>query len=422
MGAFRLASLTLEGFKSFASRVDLSFPGAITAIVGPNGAGKSNICDAIAWVLGEQSARLLRSQTMADVIFNGSPTRGQTGSALVTLTLSAGDGRWVATDGRLEIARRVLRDGTSDYRVGGRRVRLKDVVDQMMDAGLGTRSYAIIEQGRIGQVLSVRATERRVLFEEAAGITKFRVRRHEAELKLAETRANLLRLADVAAEVKRALDQARRQARRAERHLELRHALAELRALLFAARRIALQAAVDARREALVEVTAREAEAASAMGQADAALELLRRDLDAAQERLAVARGDEARADAAAQRREAEEVAARRELDEAGTRREAAAVEAQRLAGSAVDVARARRGARRRGRGRPRDSRARRGARPATRRSPRLPPRPLPARPRRRRRRRAARCSPASPRPPRRRTASTASRSRPSRRATSVSA
>jgi chromosome segregation protein len=338
MGAFRLASLTLEGFKSFASRVDLSFPGAITAIVGPNGAGKSNICDAIAWVLGEQSARLLRSQTMADVIFNGSPKRGQAGSALVTLSLSAGDGRWAGTDGRLEIARRVLRDGTSDYRVGGRRVRLKDVVDQMMDAGLGTRSYAIIEQGRIGQVLSVRATERRVLFEEAAGITKFRARRHEAELKLAETRANLLRLADVAAEVKHALDQARRQARRAEKHLELRRALAELRALLFAARRVALQAAVDARREALVEVTAREAEAASAMAQADAALELLRRDLDAAQERLAVARGDEARADAAAQRREAEEVAARRELDEAGARREAAAVEAQRLAGSAATL------------------------------------------------------------------------------------
>ena len=145
----------------------------------------------------------------------------------MTLYLTAGDGRWAGTDGRLEISRRVLRDGTSDYRIGGKRVRLKDVLDHLMDAGLGTRAYAIIEQGRIGQVLSVRATERRLLFEEAAGITKFRARRHEAELKLAETRANLLRLADVASEVRRALEAARRQARRAERHRELRTRLAD---------------------------------------------------------------------------------------------------------------------------------------------------------------------------------------------------
>jgi chromosome segregation protein len=236
MGVVRLASLTLEGFKSFAPRTHLSFPGAITAIIGPNGVGKSNICDAIAWVLGEQSARLLRSQTMADVIFNGAPQRPPAGSAQVTLELASGDGRWAEGAGTLELSRRVLRDGTSDYRIGGRRARLKDVVDNLMDAGLGTRSYAIIEQGRIGQVLSARATERRALFEEAAGISKFRVRRHEAELKLAETRANLLRVADVTSEVKRALDAARRQARQAERHRELRERLAALRAQLFAPR------------------------------------------------------------------------------------------------------------------------------------------------------------------------------------------
>jgi chromosome segregation protein len=199
MGLVRLASLTLEGFKSFAGRVELSFPGAIIAIVGPNGAGKSNISDSIAWVLGEQSARLLRSQNMADVIFAGAPSRPPLGAAEVSLTLASQDGRWPDTDGRLTVSRRVMRDGTSDYRMQGRRVRLKDIMDELMDAGLGTRAYAIIEQGRIGQVLSVKATERRNLFEEAAGITKFRARRHEAELKLAETSANLLRLADVAA-------------------------------------------------------------------------------------------------------------------------------------------------------------------------------------------------------------------------------
>jgi chromosome segregation protein len=335
MGAVRLASLTLEGFKSFATRVELSFPGALIAIVGPNGVGKSNISDAIAWVLGEQSARLLRSQNMADVIFAGAPSRAPLAAAQVSLTLVSPDGRWPATEGKLDISRRVLRDGTSEYRMRGRRVRLKDIADHLMDAGLGTRAYAIIEQGRIGQVLSVRATERRVLFEEAAGITKFRARRHEAELKLAETGANLLRLADVATEVKRSLDAARRQARRAEKHHELRKALAEVRAALFAGKRAALVIAVDEKQEALTTASLAEAEAAARLAGADATLAALRRELDGAQESLSAARDEEARTDALAQRREAEETAARREAGEAGERRDAARVEADRLAASA---------------------------------------------------------------------------------------
>ncbi len=339
MGSVRLASLTLEGFKSFAARVELSFPGAIIAIVGPNGSGKSNISDSIAWVLGEQSARLLRSQNMADVIFAGAPSRPALGAAEVMLTLASPDGRWPETDGRLAVARRVMRDGTSEYRMQGRRVRLKDVMDELMDAGLGTRAYAIIEQGRIGQVLSVKATERRSLFEEAAGITKFRARRHEAELKLAETSANLLRLADVAAEVRRALEQARRQARRAEKHRELRTALAEVRAALFAGRRAVLLAAVEVNQQALTTAGLAEAEAAATLASADAALVALRRDLDGGQERLTVARDQEARSDALSQRREAEEEAARRETAEASTRREAAVIEADRLAAAAQALA-----------------------------------------------------------------------------------
>jgi chromosome segregation protein len=334
MGAVRLDSLTLEGFKSFATRVELSFPGALIAIVGPNGAGKSNISDSIAWVLGEQSARLLRSQNMADVIFAGSPDRGPLAAAQVTLALASPDGRWPETDGKLEISRRVMRDGTSEYRLRGRRVRLKDIADELMDAGLGTRAYAIIEQGRIGQVLSVRATERRILFEEAAGITKFRARRHEAELKLAETNANLLRLADVAAEVKRSLEGARRQARRAEKHAELRKALAEVRAALFSGKRAVLLAVVAERQGVLTTAGLAEAEAAAALASADAALTALRQDLDVSQERLAAVRDEGARTDALAQRREAEEAAARREAAEAGERREASRAEAERLASS----------------------------------------------------------------------------------------
>jgi len=332
MGAVRLASLTLEGFKSFATRVELSFPGALIAIVGPNGVGKSNISDAIAWVLGEQSARLLRSQNMADVIFAGAPSRAPLGAAQVSLTLVSPDGRWLETEGRLDISRRVMRDGTSEYRMRGRRVRLKDIADHLMDAGLGTRAYAIIEQGRIGQVLSVRATERRVLFEEAAGITKFRARRHEAELKLAETGANLLRLADVATEVRRSLEAARRQARRAEKHRELRKGLAEVRAALFAGKRAVLVTAVEEKQQALTAAGLTEAEAAATLASADAVLASLRHDLDGAQERLTAARDEQARADALAQRREAEEAASRREAEEAGERRDAARVEAERLA------------------------------------------------------------------------------------------
>jgi chromosome segregation protein len=336
MGAVRLASLALEGFKSFATRVELSFPGAIIAIVGPNGAGKSNIADALAWVLGEQSARLLRSQNMADVIFTGSPRRGPAGSAFVSMRLASTDGRWTVGDGLLELSRRVMRDGTSEYRLGGKRARLKDVVDALMDAGLGTRAYAIIEQGRIGQVLSVRATERRNLFEEAAGITKFRARRHEAELKLAETRANLLRLADVASEVRRALEGARRQARRAEKHQQLRHRLVEVKATLFASRRIGLLATLGEREQAVTAAHGREVEAATSLAAAEAGLAELRRELDGAQDQLVAVRDEQARADAAAQRREAEEGAARRERDEAIARREQALAEAARLDAAAT--------------------------------------------------------------------------------------
>jgi len=341
MGSIRLLSLALEGFKSFASRAELSFPGDLIAIVGPNGSGKSNIADAIAWVLGEQSARLLRSQNMADVIFAGAPKRAPLGAAEVRLVLAAGDGRWPDTDGRLEISRRVFRDGTSEYRIGGRRARLKDVVDRLIDAGLGTRAYAIIEQGRIGQVLSARPTERRALFEEAAGITKYRVRRHEAELKLAETRANLLRVQDVATEVRRSLEAARRQARRAEKHLELRSHLAGIRAELFAGRRAALAATLTERHGTLNTCREQESEAAARLADADARAAELSAARDGVVEALQTARDEQSQCHASAERREAEETAARHEVDEAHARRDAAAAEAARLAAMADGLRRA---------------------------------------------------------------------------------
>ncbi len=234
MGRIRLAALKLTGFKSFPDPVELRFPGPVTAVVGPNGAGKSNIVDAILWVLGEQSPSLLRLRQMGDVVFSGTASRQLAGGAEVALTLSTDDGRWEETGGTLTISRKVLRTGPSEFRINGKLCRLKDIVDELAGIGLGTRAYAIIEQGRVGQVLSARPADRRVLIEEAAGITRYKVRRHESELKLEQTRQNLLRLEDVVGEVDRSLRQLKRQARQAERYSvlreELRGALSHLKA------------------------------------------------------------------------------------------------------------------------------------------------------------------------------------------------
>jgi chromosome segregation protein len=225
MARIRLRSLKLTGFKSFPDEVELAFPGKVSAIIGPNGCGKSNLVDAILWVLGEQRTSLMRLKQMGDVVFTGAASRQPAGAAEVTLILESDDGDWKETDGRLEVRRRVFRTGPSEYRLNGKSVRLKDIFDQLAEVGLGTRAYSIIEQGRVGQVLSARPIDRRVLLEEAAGITRYKARKHEAELKLEHTRQNLLRLEDVIGEVKRTLRQIKRQAKQAERHQKLENEL-----------------------------------------------------------------------------------------------------------------------------------------------------------------------------------------------------
>ena len=222
MASVRLESLKLTGFKSFPDEVELTFPGAVSAILGPNGCGKSNIVDAMLWVLGEQSPSLLRLKNMGDVVFSGSAKRKPGNAAEIVLILRSPDGRWADRDDTLEIRRRVLRSGPSEYRMNGRVARLKDVADELLAVGLGTRQYAIIEQGRVGQVLSARPTDRRVLIEEAAGITRYKGRKREAEIKLEHTRQNLVRLEDVIGEVTRSLRQLKKQARQASQYEEMR--------------------------------------------------------------------------------------------------------------------------------------------------------------------------------------------------------
>jgi chromosome segregation protein len=241
----RLEKLEIHGFKSFYDPAALSFPAPMTAVVGPNGCGKSNICDAIIWVLGENRASHIRGETMDDVIFQGSARRRALSMGEVTLTLAAtnGDAGHPASDeGRITINRRVFRTGESEFRLNGKRVRLKDISDILMDTGLGIRNYSVMEQGKIDLILSNKPQDRRKLIEEAAGITKYKTKRRAAELKLEETQQNLLRIDDTLSEVTRNLNSLKRQAGKARRHKELIDQLSTAKRSLYRGRIILAEA------------------------------------------------------------------------------------------------------------------------------------------------------------------------------------
>jgi chromosome segregation protein len=244
----KLKRVELQGFKSFCDRTELRFNGeGIAAIVGPNGCGKSNISDAITWVLGEQSAKSLRGTRMEDVIFAGTRDRKPVGMASVTMTLvdpevyddvsahkprAVEDGKTRRT-GEVTITRRLFRSGESEYLIDGHPARLRDIQDIFMGTGLGPESYAIIEQGRIGQILSSKPQDRRAVIEEAAGITKFKTRKRLSEAKLESAKQNLARVYDILEEVNRQVNSLKRQAAKAKRYGELKTDLeARLRVVL----------------------------------------------------------------------------------------------------------------------------------------------------------------------------------------------
>ncbi|MFO0619793.1 MAG: chromosome segregation protein SMC [Polyangia bacterium] len=224
----RIKRLEIIGFKSFCDRAVVRFEDPITGVVGPNGCGKSNVVDAIRWCMGEQSAKHLRGKAMQDVIFSGSDKRGPLGFCEVSLTFE-NDGR-VPVEylqfTEVTVTRRLFRDGTSEYYINKTPCRLRDITELFMGTGIGTRAYSIIEQGRVSQIISAKPEERRFLIEEAAGITKYKLRKKAAEQKLEQTRQNLLRLSDVVAEQERQLASLKRQADKAERYKRYR---AELR-------------------------------------------------------------------------------------------------------------------------------------------------------------------------------------------------
>jgi chromosome segregation protein len=216
-----LKSLTLHGFKSFADKTHFEFHKGVTGIVGPNGCGKSNVVDAIRWVLGETSAKALRGEEMADVIFNGTDKRKPVGLAEVVLTMADCEQTLGVEYNEVAICRRVFRDGRSEYRLNNTVCRLKDINDLFSGTGIGRQAYSIMAQGQIDMLLSSKPEDRRMVFEEAAGITKFKGQKKEALRKLEYTEANLLRVADVIAEVKRQMGTLQRQAAKARRYQTL---------------------------------------------------------------------------------------------------------------------------------------------------------------------------------------------------------
>lgn len=227
----QLKRLDMLGFKSFADKTSVTFQPGVTAIVGPNGCGKSNISDAIRWVLGEQSAKHLRGDKMEDVIFNGTENRKPLGMAEVSITLTDVSGRLPSGFGdyeEIEITRRLYRSGESEYFINKIPCRLKDIRDLMMDAGVGAKIHAIIEQEKVDQILSSKPQDRRFLFEEVAGVMKYKARRQESLSKLESTQQNQIRVNDILTEVKRQLNSLDRQAKKAERYQKLRAEMKDL--------------------------------------------------------------------------------------------------------------------------------------------------------------------------------------------------
>src|SRR4051794_24917567 len=342
----RLERLEINGFKSFSDRSELAFDKGVTAIVGPNGCGKSNVADAITWVMGEQSAKSLRGDKMEDVIFSGSDARKPTAAAEVRLRFSgvvkqvtapvvadvappqgalaeaeidaseseAASGSGPLTAGgefdhgesassripellepveelirsvarEVEVTRRLYRSGESEYLIDGQSCRLRDIHDLLMDTGLGAKAYAIIEQGKIGMILSSRPTDRRQLIEEAAGVTRYKARRRAAELKLEAAQQNLTRIDDIVFEVEKQRGTLKRQAAKARRYQKLRDELRRWEKVLFARKYRQLAETIESARTRLGEARERESTASARLAEVEADLGRVRIELVEAEAR-----------------------------------------------------------------------------------------------------------------------------------------
>jgi len=279
----KIKRIEIRGFKSFVDETKLSFPDPITSIVGPNGCGKSNIVDAIRWVMGEQSAKHLRGRAMEDVIFAGSESRGPAGLAEVSLSFDArglaaevapGGVPWgAAAPEEILVTRRLFRDGTSEYLLNGVPSRLRDVVEFFLGTGVGSKAYAIIEQGRIGFIVSSRPEDRRALIDEAAGITRYKAKKKAAERRMEATRQHLVRVSDIVGEIEGRLRSLRLQAQKAERYKRYKAELRDLDLWSSAQRYLGHLAEEKSAEAELVEVRERHDTEAAALALAETAVE-----------------------------------------------------------------------------------------------------------------------------------------------------
>jgi chromosome segregation protein len=281
-----LKYIELTGFKSFADRIKLEFHPGVTAIVGPNGCGKSNVLDAVRWVLGEQSARALRGREMADLIFNGTDTRKPLGMAEVLLTFADCQGELGIDYSEVTVGRRVFRDGSSEYELNGKICRLKDIQSLFMDTGIGRTAYSIMEQGKINQLLSAKPEDRREVFEEAAGITKYKSQKRETLRKLEATEANLLRVTDIIKEVKRQITSLQRQANKARKYQEIFSELKLLEWMLAHQQWLSSTAQSESIKKSLDEKRALISKLQSSLQQIEEKSSLTRKELDLTETQL----------------------------------------------------------------------------------------------------------------------------------------
>ena len=220
-----LKNIEVQGFKSFAQKINFEFHNGITGIVGPNGSGKSNVGDAVRWVLGEQSAKQLRGGNMQDVIFSGTELRKPLSFASVAITLDNSDHKLPVDFEEVTVTRRLYRSGESEYRINGSSCRLKDINEMFYDTGIGKEGYSIIGQGQIDKILSGKPEERRELFDEAAGIVKYKKRKATAQKKLENERENLVRVNDILSELERQVGPLEKQAEKARVYLKKKEEL-----------------------------------------------------------------------------------------------------------------------------------------------------------------------------------------------------
>lgn len=228
-----LKRLELQGFKSFADKTILEFKPGITSVIGPNGSGKSNISDSIRWVLGEQSIKSLRGAKSEDIIFAGTQNRKSLGFAEASIVIDNSDGKLPIEYSEVTVTRKIYRSGETGYYINKVPCRLKDILELFMDTGIGKDGYSIIGQGKIDEILSNKSEDRRHIFEEAAGIVKYRVRKAESEKKLEQTKLNLLRINDIISEIESNIDPLKMQAEKAKQFLDLREELKNIEVGLF---------------------------------------------------------------------------------------------------------------------------------------------------------------------------------------------